>query len=80
LAVFTQHFDGGVPAVRVLRGLMFGLFSFASFFLLLVLLLGRVPIGWAFGAAIAVALTSQAGTLWALGRRARAPTEHVGTG
>jgi hypothetical protein len=76
--VFAQHQDGAMPAIRVLRGLLFGLFSFAGFFLVLAALLGQVPIAWAFGAASAVAITSQAGTLWALGRRTRAPIERAG--
>jgi hypothetical protein len=80
LAVFAQHQDGAVPAIRVLRGLLFGLFSFASFFLVLAVLLGQVPIVWAFGAASTVALTSQAGTLWALRWRTRAPMRPVGSG
>jgi hypothetical protein len=80
LAVFAQHQDGAVPAIWVLRGLLFGLFSFASFFLVLAVLLGQVPIAWAFGAASAVALTSQAGTLWALGWRTRAAMRCVEMG
>jgi hypothetical protein len=71
LAVFAHHQDGAVPAIRVLRGLVFGLFSFAGFFLVLAVLLGQIPITWAFGTASAVALTSQGGTLWALGWRTR---------
>jgi hypothetical protein len=77
LAVFAHRQDGAVPAMRVLRGLVFGLFSFAGFFLALAALLGQLPIAWAFGAASAVALTSQAGTLWALGWRTRAPIGQV---
>ena len=69
LAVFAQHLHGPVPAVRVLRGLLLGLFAFASFFLVLALLLDRVAIAVAFGAAIAVALVIQAGTLWMMQRR-----------
>jgi hypothetical protein len=71
LAVFAHQQSGTTPAVQVLRGLLFGLFSFAGFFLALGLLLGQVSTGWAFGAAIAVALTVQAGTLWVLRWQAR---------
>lgn len=67
LAVFAHQQDGAKSAVQVLRGLLFGLFSFAGFFLTLALLLGHVGTGWAFGAAIAVALVCQAGMLWVLG-------------
>jgi len=53
----------------VLRGLLFGLFSFAAF--CLVLAVGLVPLGIAggFAAAIAVALLVQGIALW----RMRAP-------
>lgn len=68
LAVFTQRHVGAGASIQVLRGLLLGLFSFAGFFLVLALLVGQVPLGWAFGAASVVALTMQAGTLWALRR------------
>jgi hypothetical protein len=73
LAVFAHQQQGAMPAVQVLRGLLFGLFSFAGFFLALALLLGQVAVGWAFAAAIAVALTAQAGTLWILRWQTRMP-------
>jgi hypothetical protein len=66
LAVFAQHLHGPRPAVRVLRGLLLGLFAFASFFLVLATLLDRVGIILAFGTASIVALVLQAGTLWML--------------
>jgi hypothetical protein len=71
LAVFAHQQQGAIPAAQVLRGLLFGLFSFAGFFLTLALLLGDVATGWAFGAAIAVALTAQAGMLLVLGWQTR---------
>ena len=43
LAVFAQHQSGGVAAISVLRGLLLGLFSYASFMFTLALLL--VPAG-----------------------------------
>jgi hypothetical protein len=67
LAVFAHQHDGAAAAMQVLGGLVIGLFSFAGFFVVLASLLRLVPTGWAFGAAIAVALTVQAGTLWILG-------------
>jgi hypothetical protein len=48
--------------VQVLRGLLFGLFSFAAFFFVLGLLIVRVGLAPAFGAAIAAALLLQAGS------------------
>jgi len=69
LAVFAQHLHGPRPAVRVLRGLLLGLFAFASFFLVLATLLDRVGIILAFCMASTVALVLQAGTLWMLRQR-----------
>lgn len=67
LAVFAHRVQGSGPAVGVLRGLLLGLFAFASFFLVLALLLpdGIAP---AIGAAIVVALVVQGASLVA-GRR-----------
>lgn len=59
LAVFAQRQIGATAAIGVLRGLLFGLFSFASFFLVLAELLLRVSTGWAFSIALATALATQ---------------------
>ncbi len=67
LAVFAHRLEGASAAVGVLRGLLLGLFSFASFFLVLALLLAS-SIGIAFTAAIVVALCVQGASLLA-GRR-----------
>ncbi|HEY7350617.1 MAG TPA: hypothetical protein VH599_20070 [Ktedonobacterales bacterium] len=48
LAVFAHRLQGGASAVKVLRGLLFGLFAFAGFFLALALLIERVGIAPAF--------------------------------
>ncbi|MGH7302500.1 MAG: hypothetical protein ACRELZ_04370, partial [Candidatus Rokuibacteriota bacterium] len=64
LAGFAHHLEGPGPAVRVLRGLLLGLFAFAGFFFVLTLLIERAGIGRAFAAAIATALVLQAGALW----------------
>jgi hypothetical protein len=69
LAIFAHHQGGPMAAIRTLRGLLLGLFSFAGFFLVLATLLDRSAVAVAFGAAGAVALTTQAGTLWMLRRR-----------
>jgi hypothetical protein len=66
LTVFAHHFQGPSAATRVLRGLLLGLFAFAGFFLMLALLIERFGIVPAFVAATAIALTLQAGSLWAL--------------
>jgi hypothetical protein len=69
LTAFGHRIQGTGAALGVLRGLLFGLFSFAGF--CLVLALGLVPLGiaGAFAAAIAVALLVQGLALW----RLRAP-------
>lgn len=59
LTVFAHRLQGPAPAAGVLRGLLLGLFAFASFFLLLAALLQRIGIGSAFAAAVAVALVLQ---------------------
>ena len=64
LTAFGHHVQGPGAALGVLRGLLFGLFSFAAF--CLVLALGLIPLGiaGAFAAAIAVALAVQGLALW----------------
>lgn len=66
LTVFGHHHGGPDAAVKVLRGLLFGLFSFAGFFLVLALTLERSTLTGAFVAAIAVTFVLQAGSLWIL--------------
>jgi hypothetical protein len=68
LSGFAHHLEGPGPAVRVLRGLLLGLFAFAGFFFVLALLVERAGIAQAFAAAIAAALVLQAGALWAMRR------------
>ncbi|HYM66932.1 MAG TPA: hypothetical protein VEW68_06555, partial [Patescibacteria group bacterium] len=63
LAVFAHRLHGSAPAVGVLRGLLLGLFAFASFFFLVAALLVQHGIVIAFGAAILAALTIQGATL-----------------
>jgi len=63
LTVFAHELQGPGPAIQVLRGLLFGLFSFATFFFVLGLLIVQVGLAGAFGAAIAAALLLQAGSL-----------------
>jgi len=66
LTVFAHRHQGSAAATHVLRGLLYGLFAFAAFFLTLNLLLERAGIAVAFISAIAVALTIQGTTLWLL--------------
>jgi len=66
LTVFGHLHGGPDAAIKVLRGLLFGLFSFAGFFLVLALTLERAGLGAAFAAAIAVTFALQGGSLWIL--------------
>lgn len=70
LAVFAQRQQGPAAAVRVLRGLLLGLFSFAAFFVTLALLLERVGVAVAFACAAVCALVAQGCSLWVMRRRA----------
>jgi hypothetical protein len=72
LASFAQRSHGIAAALRVLRGLLLGLFSFAAFYISLSLLLPRTSIAAAFGAALVLSLTIHAGALWPLRRGLRA--------
>lgn len=69
MTVFAHRHQGPSAAVHVLRGLLFGLFAFASFFLTLNLLLERAGIAVAFLAAMMIALTMHGTSLWLLHRK-----------
>jgi uncharacterized membrane protein (GlpM family) len=71
LAAFAHRLEGGAAAISVLRGLLFGLFSFAAFCFVLGVSFVRLGTAGAFAAAIAVALLVQGLSLWRL--RVRAP-------
>ncbi|MGH2503266.1 MAG: hypothetical protein ACRDID_12215, partial [Ktedonobacterales bacterium] len=75
LAVFAQRQQGPAAAVRVLRGLLLGLFSFAAFCVTLALLLERSGVVVAFACAVVCALVAQGCSLWAM-RRAGATHTH----
>src|SRR6184192_80584 len=62
LATFA-HRQSGAAANAVLRGLLLGLFAFASFFLVLALGLDRLGIGLSFALATLLALSVQGATL-----------------
>lgn len=68
LTVFAHRLQGAASAINVLRGLLLGLFGFASFFLVLALLLEPAGIALAFLAAIAAALALQGVSLWLMQR------------
>ena len=59
LTIFAHRMHGPAEAISVLRGLLFGLFGFAGFYLVLALLLGNTSIGMAFSLAILATLCVQ---------------------
>ncbi len=69
VAAFAHHQHGPAAAISVFRGLLMGLFSYASFMFTLALLLETAGIAVAFAVAIVVVLVLQAGSLWLLQRR-----------
>jgi len=64
LAVFDHHFDGPDAAIRVLKGMLQGLFSFATFFLITAELIEQAGTGPTLLLAIAVALALQGAAAW----------------
>jgi uncharacterized membrane protein len=69
LAVFNQITNGVPSVVKLLRGLLYGLFSFVTFFLTLSFSLQEMSIGLAFVSAIIAALLVQGLTLVVLTQR-----------
>ena len=66
LAIFAHRQQGPAAAAHVFRGLLYGMFAYAGFFITLGLLLGKQGIAVSFLSAIVVALAVQATTLWIL--------------
>jgi hypothetical protein len=66
LAIFAHRLQGPAAVAGVLRGLLMGLFAFASFFLVLALTIEQVSLAAAFAAAGVAALSVQAGSLLVL--------------
>jgi hypothetical protein len=69
LAIFAHRHQGPAAAAHVLRGLLYGLFAFAGFFITLSLLIEKAGIGFSFLSALAVALAIQGTSLWILQQR-----------
>jgi uncharacterized membrane protein (GlpM family) len=63
LVVFVHRSEGATSAMRLLRGLLFGLFAPAGFFMVLSALIEPLGIGLGFAAASATALVAQGFTL-----------------
>jgi hypothetical protein len=68
LAAFAHHLRGAPAASKVLDGLVYGLFGFASFFLILALFIEHWPVMLVFALAITVTLAVQGAALWWLNR------------
>ena len=66
LAIFAQRQQGHDGAINVLRGLTFGLFAFAGFYLVLGLLIENTSLAAAFGMATLTALVIQGSSLFIL--------------
>lgn len=66
LAVFAHRHQGPAAAAHVLRGMLYGMFAYAGFFITLGLLLETSGIAVSFLSAILVALVVQGASLWIL--------------
>lgn len=69
LSAFAHHQHGPTAAISVLRGLLMGLFSFASFFFTVATLIESTGIVISFAAAILIELSLQGVSLWLLQRK-----------
>jgi hypothetical protein len=63
LSIFAHRHQGPAAAAHVLRGLLYGMFAFAGFFIVLSVLIEKNSLGVAFGSAILTALLVQGTTL-----------------
>jgi hypothetical protein len=68
LAVFTHHYQGGVSAILLLRGLVAGLWTMGIFFLIVAGTVERLGVGASFALAVAADLACNGGSLWVLRR------------
>jgi hypothetical protein len=66
LAIFAHRHQGPAAAAHVLRGLLYGMFAFAGFFITLGLLMEKTGIAISFLSAIMVAFAVQGTSLWIL--------------
>ncbi|MGE5283722.1 MAG: hypothetical protein ACM3OG_02005 [Actinomycetota bacterium] len=71
LTVFTHRYHGGASAIRLLRGLVAGLWTMGVFFLVVAVTVERLGVGVSFMLAASVDIACNGGSLWAL-RRIRA--------
>ncbi len=71
LAVSAHHFEGAATAAHLIRGIVLGLFAFATFFLVVATLVQQDGIVVACVAASTAALALQGSVLWWQSRRLR---------
>lgn len=71
LAIFAQRMQGPAAAIKVLRGLLLGLFASTTFFAALAVLIEHTGIAPAFAVATIFTLTLQASTLWVMRQTSR---------
>jgi hypothetical protein len=69
LTSFTHHLEGEMGAIRFLRGLAVGLYTFATFFLVLGVTIAPLGIAVSFGFALTVSLVVHFSSLWATRKR-----------
>lgn len=68
LTVFTHHYQGSASAIRLLRGLVAGLWTMGVFFLVVAGTVERLGIATSFALAVAADLLGNAGSLWVVRR------------
>ena len=66
LATFGQHFGGAQAAIHVMRGLVAGLFSFATFFYVIASTIEHVLLWQSFALAIIIVIIIQGAALWVI--------------
>lgn len=77
LTIFAHRHQGSAAAAHVLRGLFYGMFAFAGFFITLSLLMESAGIAVSFLSAMAVALAIQGTSLWILQQKQRIMKENI---
>ena len=68
IAIFTHHYQGGASAIRLLRGLVAGLWTMGVFFLVVAGTVERSGVATSFALAVAADLLGNAGSLWVVRR------------
>jgi len=78
LTAFTHRYQGRASAIRLLRGLVAGLWTMGVFFLVVAGMVERLGVAASFALAASADLACNGGALWALGRiRAARPGDFI---